>query len=84
MNRKPSKAAKAAAVLVFTSGVDGYDSAVRLYDELGSTFDPVDDVLGRHGAVRWSPLQNFEDSDWWEEVEMLAVNITATRQHFGD
>lgn len=80
---KLSKYARAAAVLVFTSGVDGFDQAVELYDEMGKSDEPVDDVLDKcPGVCRWSRLDDLDEIDWWEEVETLARIIDEAREHF--
>ena len=79
----PSKAAKAAAIMALASLVKDFDQAVRIYDDLKDSDDPVDDVLERHRCMRWSAVSDdLDDASWWEEVEMLAVGIDAAREHF--
>lgn len=79
----PSRSAKAAAVLVFTSGVEDFDMAVSIYDEIfDSSEDELDTVLDKHRAFRWSPVEHLSPADWWDEVMMLATSIDASRDHF--
>lgn len=78
----PSQSAKAAAILVFTSGIPGYDTAVRVYDKLATSGEPPDYVLGEFGAARWSPVDTLTDDEWWEEVEMLVYSIDNARAFF--
>lgn len=78
-----SQAAKAAAVLVFTSGVENYDMAVKVYDQLAADYLPVQDTLDKFpGVCRWSEVDNLPDDRWWEEIEMLAINIDECCAHF--
>jgi hypothetical protein len=84
-----SKSAKAAAVLVFTSGVEDYDMAVKVYDQLEADDLPVQETLDKFscygsGVCRWSCVEELHDGDWWEEVTQLAINIDKARQHFGE
>ena len=74
--------AKAAAVLTFTSGVEGPDQALQIYEELTATDEPTWTVLDRHGATRWSPVDNLDPADWLEEIEMLTKSIAITQAHF--
>lgn len=81
----PSKSAKAAAILVFTSGVVGYDTAAALYDEIAESVEPLDALIDKYPNVcRWSQVDHMAEDDWWEEVEMLAHTIDTTRLHFKD
>jgi hypothetical protein len=78
-----SNAAKAAAIMVFTSGVEDYDMAVRVFDALAADVGTVMDTLDKFpGTCRWSRVDALDDGDWWEEVEMLAINIDEARAHF--
>lgn len=74
--------AKASAVLTFTSGVKGLDQALEIYEELVTTDEPVWTVLDRHGATRWSPVDNLDPVDWLEEIEILAKSIATAQAHF--
>lgn len=75
--------AKAAAVLVFTSGVEDFDMAVKIYEALEEDEGPVQMTLDKFpGALRWSRVDELDDGDWWDEVQMLAHSITAAQQHF--
>ena len=56
--------AKAAAVLTFTSGIKGPDQALEIYEELVTTGNHVWSVLDKHGATRWSPVDNLDLVDW--------------------
>ncbi len=79
----PSNAAKAAAILCFTSGVQGYDTALRLYDELATSDNDIDTVLDKTpGARRWHVTEGLCDADWWENVVCLALSIDASQRHF--
>ena len=83
MNIKPiPNFAKAAAVLTFTSGVEGPDQALQIYEKLVTTDEPAWSVLDKHGATRWSPVDNLDPADWLEEIEMLAKSIAAAQAHF--
>ena len=79
----PSNSAKAAAVLVFTSGVQDYDQAVALYDAMATSDEPLDAIIDQYpGVCRWSQVDHMSEQDWWEEIEMLAINIDKCRAHF--
>lgn len=78
-----SKTARAAAVLVFTSGVDGFDQAVELYDTMANSEEPLDALLDKYpGVCRWSEVDNLSEIDWWAEVTTLADVIDEGREHF--
>lgn len=80
-----SQSAKAAALLVFTSGVPDYDTAVKVFDQLEQDDLPVQDTLDKFGSVcRWEEVDSLSDDAWWEEVTMLAKSIDKCRAHFGD
>lgn len=83
---KISDAAKAAAVMNFVSdsGDTGLtpERAVALFDELGSTFGPVDDVLEKYDCTRWGVYEDWAGEDFWENIEVLAVTIDAMIDHF--
>jgi hypothetical protein len=77
----PSNAAKAAAILVFTSGIDGFHEAVRVYDELENDDLPVSQTLDKFPEVtRWSVVDGLDDFSWWDEITQLATNIDAARE----
>lgn len=81
----PTKAAKAAAILVFTSGVEDHAAALEIYDALQNHGGPVSDVLDRYANVcRWSVVDEMTDEDWREEIVMLAKSIDSARATFGD
>ena len=78
-----SKYARAAAVMVFTSGVDSFDQAVELFDEMGKSEEPLDALIDKYpGISRWSEVDNLSEIDWWVEVETLARIIDEAREHF--
>lgn len=78
-----SKYARAAAVMVFTSGVDGFDQAVELFDEMANSDEPLDALLDQYPDIcRWSQLDHLSEIDWWGEVETLARIIDEAREHF--
>jgi len=83
---KISDAAKAAAVMQFVSdsGDDGLtpERAVELFNELGSTFGPVDDVLEKYDCTRWAVYEDWDSEEYWESIEVLAVTIDAMIDHF--
>lgn len=79
----PSKSAKAAAVLMLTSGVPDYETAVRLFDALEVYDGPLGDVFsGFPNACIWEGVENLDEPDWWAELTSLASTIDATRKHF--
>lgn len=79
---KISYAAKAAAVMQYTANVGSYDTAVEIFNELGSTHGPVDDVLEKYGAIRWQMFDDWESEMWWESLELLAIGIDEAFDHF--
>ena len=80
---KISNAAKAASLLHHTWGVESIDAAVKLYDLIGGdTETHVVDLLEKHGAGVWEPLDQLSQEAWWENVEMLALSIDSTRAYF--
>lgn len=83
MQHQPTNAAKAASVLHHTWGVDGYEQAVLIYDQLAAHPDIyVDEFLEELEAGRWAELDALSDAEWWENVEALALSIDAARLHF--
>jgi hypothetical protein len=81
----PSNSAKAAAILPFTSGIESYDMALEVYNQLEADDLPVQETLAKfQGVCVWHELEQITDSDWWSEVTQLAQNIDLAREHFGD
>ena len=79
----PSDAAKAAAIAVFTSGVDNYDLALELYNRMADSYEPLDALLDYYPSVcRWEEVDHMTEESWWEEVEMLAHSIDKAHAHF--
>lgn len=79
---KLSNAAKAAAVRMFCSRVGDYDLAVEIYDALGASHGPVQEVLDKFGVDRWVALEMLDDTSWWESLEITALDIDAAWDHF--
>jgi hypothetical protein len=77
-----SDAAKAAAVRMFCSRVGDYDIAVEIFDALGQSHGPVQEVLDKFGVDRWPMLDDWPADMWWEQLEILAVDIDAAWDHF--
>jgi hypothetical protein len=79
---KISDAAKAAAVRMFCSNVGDYETGVDIFNAVGESHGPVDEVLERFGALRWQMLDDWPADMWWEQLEILAVDIDAAWDHF--
>lgn len=83
---KVSDAAKAAAVKHYVSDNEDMgltpEMAVELFDELGQTFGPVNDVLNKYGTMRWGMYDSMSDAEWWEGLELLAHLIDAMFDYF--
>lgn len=79
-----SKSAKAMAVLEHVSDVQGYDHALAIYEELGNTFGPVDDVLDKHDTKRFMLYEGLDGEEFWENIEDTAHTIDDARRHFGE
>ena len=83
---KVSDSAKAAAVMHFVSdsGDTGLtpEMAVELFDELGQSFGPVDEVLGKYNMTRWERFDGWDDGTWWEQLELLSHVIDAMFDYF--
>ena len=82
MASKISDAAKAAAVRMFCSRVGDYDLAVEVFDALGASHCPVQEVLDKFGVDRWAMLDDWPADMWWEQLEILAVDIDEAFDHF--
>ena len=78
----PSSAAKAASVLHHTWGVPDFATAVQLYEKLSDTHTPVAEVLAEYNAGVWDAVAQLSDSDWWENVECLALAIDAAQKYY--
>ncbi len=79
---KISDAAKAAAVRQYCSRVGDYDIAVEIFDALGQSHGPVQEVLDKFGVDRWAMLDDWPADMWWEQLELLALDIDAAWDHF--
>ena len=79
---KLSNAAKAAAVRMFCSRVGDYDLAVEIFDALGQSHEPVQEVLDKFGVDRWVAMEMLDDTTWWESLEITAHDIDAAWDHF--
>ena len=81
----PSLAAKAASILHHTWGVDGFDQAVKIYNEIDAAEpDQLVDILERHGVGVWEAIDNLDPIDILENIEALALSIDAARGYFGE
>lgn len=84
--KKVSDAAKAAAVMHFVSDSEDTgltpEMAVELFNELGQTFGPVDEVLCKYDTTRWERYDGWDDATWWEQLELLAHVIDAMFDYF--
>lgn len=79
---KVSDAAKAAAVRMFCSNIGDYDIAVEIFDALGASHGSVEEVLEEFGAIRWAMFDDWDDDLWWEQLELLAIDIDSAFDHF--
>ncbi len=79
---KVSDVAKAAAVRMFCSRVGDYDLAVEIFDALGQSHGPVQEVLDKFGVDRWAMFEDWDDTTWWEQLELLALDIDGAWDHF--
>lgn len=79
---KISDAAKAAAVRMFCSRVGDYEIAVEIYDALGTSHAPVQAVLDQFGVDRWAMFDDWPEDMWWEQLELLALDIDAAWDNF--
>jgi hypothetical protein len=82
MASKISDAAKAAAVRMFCSNVDDYDQALEIYNALADSHDPTDEVLEQFGAEQWVAFEHLGETEWWEQLELLAIDIDGAFDHF--
>jgi hypothetical protein len=81
----PSQAAKAAAILVFTSGVEDYDMAVKLYEHIENHNEELSETLDKFpGVCVWHEVEQLEVADWWAEIQNLACNIDSAHAHFNN
>ena len=79
------KFAKAAAVLVFTSGVPDHATAAVIYDQISAVEDDttVQDILDKHpGVCIWGRVENMDDAELWNEITCLAESITEAHRKF--
>ena len=76
---EPSKAAKAAAILHHTWGVESYSTAVEIYDQGRDAPDLVE-LLEKYEAGIWQELDHLTATEWWENVDALAASIDAARE----
>lgn len=78
----PSNAAKAAAILCFTSGIEDRKKAVLIYDLLdgAATHDQMIEVLDKNNAPVWCEVEHMDIRAWWANVYCLAMSIDQCRQ----
>lgn len=79
---KPTPMAKAAAVRMFCAQVFSYEIAVAIYDALGSSDGDIDAILHEFGAARWDGLDRLDNEQWWEQLELLALDVDGAADHF--
>jgi hypothetical protein len=77
-----SKAAKAIAVMEHTSGVKDYDHALTIYEALGKTFGPVDDVLWFYEVQRTRRYDSMGGEEFWQLIEDTALVIDDAHKYF--
>jgi hypothetical protein len=87
MMSKVSDAAKAAAVmhyvLDFNETALTPELAVEIFDALGTSHGPVQDVLDKFDMTTEHFVHmDVDDGTWWESLELLALNIDAMFDHF--
>jgi hypothetical protein len=78
-----SKAAKAAAVLLHVAMEPSYEKAVRLFDALANSSGPIDDMLDGFEVSRWEAFTEWDDANFWENIETTAIMIDQAKKHFG-
>ena len=78
----PSNAAKAAALLNYTSGCNTAKQAVEIFDALllCTTDEEMDEVLTKHETPRWEQVDHMDWDEWWDQIWMLAKSIDACRE----
>lgn len=78
----PSDAAKAAAVLCFTSGGATARDAVKLYNELSECKDDetILEVLENNECLRWEAVEVLSPLGWLANIVMLARSIDECRE----
>ena len=84
MSNELSRSARAIAVTEYVSHCSGFDQALEIYDKLGGTTGPIDEVLNSLGVVRFSLYEGMNDDGFWELIENMAYAIEAARDHFGE
>lgn len=77
-----SKAAKAFAVMQYVSGVQGFDHALKIFEALGKTFGPVDDVLYFYDTMRFSLYDCVSGEDYWEMIETSSLIFDDAVKYF--
>ena len=81
-----SDAAKAAAIMyyVYDDGDTALtpERAVQLFNALGQSFGPVQDVLEEFDVTWYGPAAGMGDDEWWESLEMMAHTIDAMFDYF--
>ena len=77
-----TNAAKAAALLCFTSSVESREKAVEIYNQLdlADTDDQMIQILDQHGAAVWAAVGHMDMETWWANVYSLAVSIEECRE----
>lgn len=82
---QPSNAAKAAAMLHHTWGLGSFEQALEVYNILGTKPElDIVDFLTEINAGIWAELDQLPITEWWENVEALALSIDAAHEWAGE
>jgi len=81
-NTGTSKAAKAFAVMQYVSGVKDFDHALIIFEALGKTFGPVDDVLYFYDTMRFGLYDRVSNEEYWEMIETSSLIFDDAVEHF--
>ena len=77
-----SKAAKAFAVMQYVSGIQDFDHALKIFEALGKTFGPVDDVLYFYDTMRFHLYDCVSGEEYWEMIETSSLLFDDAVEHF--
>jgi hypothetical protein len=79
-----TKGSKAIAVMQYVAKVEDFDQALAIFETLGSTHEPVDDVLDSMGVMRYRGYEYAEGEEFWQMIEEFAAAIDIAHEHFGE
>lgn len=84
MTTRPSNAARAAAMLCCTSGIETCEAALAIYDRLetAETEDQMNEILAKENFWVWEGLERASSTDYWYEVTMMAASIDRCIEEF--